>query len=174
MKTKPEKVLRTLNMVAWVGFVVLAIRAGALLTSYGVSIFNPAATKNLYMGLDLSPLREHSFWHYTSMILLKIAFYVLEAYVAYLLISVLSKIRMKNPFTMEVANNLVRMSNVITAAWIVAVIHNWYVGWLSFDIAGLKLNVIPLEFIFVSGVLFVIAQIFKKGVELQTENELTV
>lgn len=30
------------------------------------------------------------------------------------------------------------------------------------------------EFVFMAGVVFVMSQIFKKGVEIQTENELTV
>jgi hypothetical protein len=30
------------------------------------------------------------------------------------------------------------------------------------------------EFLFLAGIVFVIAQIFKRGIEIQTENELTV
>ncbi|PWV51978.1 DUF2975 domain-containing protein [Chitinophaga sp. S165] len=175
MKTKKtQNVLASLNVLAWIAFIGLAIEAGSWLTAYGVSIFKPEASKNLYEGLDLSHLRAYSFVHYSILVLLKIAFYSLEAYAAYLLIKVLSKIKLASPFTKEVAKSLVGLSNIITAAWIVAAVHNSHIRWMSYDVTGLETNAIPLEFIFVAGVVYVLAQIFKKGVELQTENDLTV
>jgi hypothetical protein len=47
-------------------------------------------------------------------------------------------------------------------------------GWLS-EISGKQFgNEVPRDFIFIAGLVFIISQIFKRGVEIQSENELTV
>jgi len=53
-------------------------------------------------------------------------------------------------------------------------LHNSHIGWLAKTLPSMQENYISGEFIFLAGVVFVIAQVFKKGVEIQTENELTV
>ena len=53
-------------------------------------------------------------------------------------------------------------------------LYNGQLKWLSKDVPGLQENSLSAELIFYAGLVFVIAQVFKKGVELQTENELTV
>jgi len=150
------------------------VKAGAILISYGVSIKNPEGAKNLYMGLNLYDLRQFDFWHYTGTVLLMIALEVLKAYGAYLVIKVLSKIKMTSPFTMEVARTMVWISYVILLTWVVAMLYNVHMTWLSKQIPGLQENLISGEFILQAGVVFVFSQIFKKGVEIQSENELTV
>ena len=75
-----------MNVLAWVTFIGLMIKAGAILISYGVSTVNPQAAKNLYMGQDLYNLLEFSFWHYTSTVSFMAAILLLEAYIAFLVI----------------------------------------------------------------------------------------
>jgi hypothetical protein len=53
-------------------------------------------------------------------------------------------------------------------------LYNGHAEWLSKRIAGLQENLISGEFILLAGVVFVFSQIFKKGVEIQSENELTI
>src|SRR6187397_3167939 len=101
MKTKTEQILAVMNVLAWVAFIGLMIKAGAILTSYGVSIWNPAASKNLYMKLNLENLRKFNFWHYTGIVSMLIALEILKGYIAFLVIKVLSKIKLSNPFTNE-------------------------------------------------------------------------
>ena len=52
--------------------------------------------------------------------------------------------------------------------------YDLHMAWLAERVAGLEKNYISGEFIFMAGVVFVISQIFKKGVEIQSEHELTV
>jgi hypothetical protein len=103
-----------------------------------------------------------------------IAVLLSEAYIAFLVIKVLSKIKMANPFTLEVSNILERLSYTMLGTWIVAMLYNGHTKWLLKKLPGLAVNLISGEFIFLAGVVFVIAQIFKKGIEIQSENELTV
>jgi hypothetical protein len=174
MKSRTQVILVIMNVLAWLVFVGLMIKAGAILISYGVSFKNPAGAKNLYMGWDLYNLSQSDFGHYTGMVLMTVAVVVLEAYTAYLVTSILSKIKMTKPFTMEVAKMMEKISYFILLIWVAALLHNAHASWLSKTFPGLQENLISLDFIFMGGVVFVIAQIFKRGVEIQTENELTV
>ncbi|HEU0064405.1 MAG TPA: DUF2975 domain-containing protein, partial [Flavisolibacter sp.] len=152
----------------------LMIKAGAILISYGVSIWNPEGAKNLYMGQNLYNLRQYNFFHYTLMVSFMVALLVLEAYIAYLVIRVLSRIKLANPFTFEVSGLIQKISYFIFGTWIMGMLYNAHTIWLLKRIAGFQENMISGEFIFLAGVVFVFSQIFKKGVELQSENELTV
>lgn len=174
MKTKTDTLLTVMNVLSWLALIGLIVKAGAILISYGVSIGNPIAAKNLYMGLNLYNLRQYDFWHYTGTVSLMIAILVLEAYIAFLVIKVLSKIKMANPFTIEVSKNLEKISYIILLTWVTAMLYNGHAEWLSKRIAGLQENLISGEFILLAGVVFVFSQIFKKGVEIQSENELTI
>lgn len=163
-----------MNVLAWVTFIGLLIKAGAILISYGVSITNPEGAKDLYLGVNLYTLRQLNFWQYTLLVSFMIALELLKSYIAFLVIKVLSKIKLANPFTIEISNLLERISYFIFGTWIIAVLYNAHTRWLVKRIAGVPENLISEEFIFLAGVVFVFAQIFKKGVEIQSENELTV
>lgn len=174
MKTQTERILMVMNILTWVVFIGLAIQAGAILVSYGVSIVNPAASKHLYKEIDLSSLKQFGFWHYTLIVSFMVAMAALKSYVAYLVIKVLSEIKMVNPFTMEIARMLERISYFIFGVWIITLFYDLHIAWLAKQEVGMKENYNSGEFIFLAGVVYVISQIFKKGVEIQSENELTV
>jgi Ca2+/Na+ antiporter len=174
MKTRTEQILAVLNVLSWIVFIGLLIKAGAFLTSYIVSIGNPEGAKNLYMGLNLYSIRQFDFWYYTGVASLMIALEIIKAYIAYLVTRVLAKIKLANPFTVEVSNLLERISYVILLTWVVAMLCNAHLKWLSKSLEGLQQYVSSGDFLLLAGVVFVFSQIFKKGVELQSENELTV
>ena len=172
--SKTVAILTAMNVLAWVTFFGLIIKAGAIIFSYVVSITNPEGAKNLYMGLNLSQIRGYDFWHYTGVVSFLIAIALMEAYAAFLVTKVLSKIKLANPFRMEVAQLMEKISIYIFEIWVLVMLYNAHRGWLSKSLHELQTNYISGEFIFLAGVVFVFSQVFKKGVEIQTENELTV
>jgi hypothetical protein len=174
MKIKTEKILLVMNVLAWITVIGFLIKAGAILISYAVSIGNPEGAKNLYMGMNLYELKQYSFWHYTSTVSFAVAILILEAYIAFLVTSLLSKIKMANPFTIEVVRIMEKISHYILGTWIVVMLYNAHTSWLLKRIPGVQLNYISGDFIFLAGIVFIFSQIFKKGVEIQSENELTV
>ncbi len=173
-KTKTETILVVMHVLAWITFIGLMIEASAVLVTYGVSIFNPNAVTKMYKGLDFYSLSQYDFWHYTGIISLKAAILIIEAYTAFIVIKVLSAIKITNPFTMDVAQRLEKIAYMLILAWCAILLYNGQLKWLSKAVAGLQERSLPVELIFYAGLVFVIAQIFKKGVEIQTENELTV
>ena len=174
MKSRTEQILTVMNILVWVAFIALMIKGGIILFSYVMTVFNPNAANNFYAELNLSALQQFSFWHYTILVAFLIAVPLLQSYIAYLVIKVLGKVKLANPFTFDVSTLMEKISQVILATWIVVLVYDLYITWLMKKVAGLQLAYISGEFIFLAGVVFVIAQIFKKGVEIQSENELTV
>jgi hypothetical protein len=174
MKTKTEKILTILHILAWIVFIGFSIDAGAMIVSFIVSIVNPTAAANLFKEIDLQQLRQYDLVQYVISVGLMIFYLVLKAQVAYMLIQVLSKIKMSNPFVIETSKALEKISYMILTAWIMALIHNLHAGVMMKRVADLDINLLPSEFIFYAGVVYVISQIFKKGVEIQSENELTI
>jgi len=174
MKTKTNTILVIMNVLAWITFIGLMVKAGAILVSFGVSVSHPEAAKNLYMETNLYNLMQFDFVHYTVVVVMWVAILILEAYTAFLVTRVLSRIKMTNPFTPEVSKDIEKIAYVILLIWVAAMLYNGYQQWLAKQITGWEENLIPAEFILMVGVVFVFSQIFKKGVEIQSENELTV
>ena len=173
-KTKTETILVVMNVLAWIVFIGLMIEAGAVLLSYTVSIINPNGLLKMYKGLDFYSLSQYDFWHYTGIISLKASILIIEAYTAFLVIKVLSTIKITNPFTMDVAQRLEKIAYMLMLAWAAIMLYNGQLKWLSKEVVGLQENKLSSELIIYAGLVYVIAQIFKKGVEIQNENELTV
>jgi len=173
-KTRTEQILMVLNVLAWVAFVGFMIEAGAILVSFGVSWIKPEAAKKLYKGLDLEGLRQYSFWYYAGYVSLLVAFSALKAWVWFMVIKTISKINLTSPFTMEVGKNLENISYVLFEIWIIALLSTGHAEWLLKTTGEAPESIEAGEFLFMAGLVFVIAQIFKRGVEMQAENELTV
>lgn len=174
MKTRTESILTVMHVLAWIAFVGLMIEAGAKISYYGVSLLNQETTKKLYMGLDLYDLMKFSFGYYTLTAAFLIAISCLKAHIAYQVVKLLSKINLANPFTPEVATLMENISYTTFATWLVAMVYNGLAEGILRIAGNNQTQQISGEFIFMAGVVFVISQIFRRGIEIQTENELTV
>ena len=173
-RTKTHEGLAAMQILAWIVFIGYLIEAGAILISYGVSFVNPIAAKNLYLGLNLYNLRQLSFWQYSLAVSFLVALPVMKAYIAFLVIKTLSKFNMKNPFTPEVAHKLEKISFVAFGTWCVTMLSNAYTSWLIKKTGQLYGSLLSGEFIFMVGLVYIMARIFKRGVEIQSENDLTI
>ena len=72
------------------------------------------------------------------------------------------------------ATILQTISYFLGSIWLLMQVGNGQTRWLSKQ-AGLSLqDWNGAEFLFVAGLVFIVSQIFKRGVEMQSENELTV
>ncbi len=173
-QTRTEQVLTVMHILAWVAFVGFAIEGGAVLISYVVSCIDPDAAKNIYKGLDLFNLRQFNFWHYTLHISFMLLLSTLKSYVWYLVIKTLSNLKLENPFKMETVKKLEKISYTLFATWIAGMTSSAHTAWLVKVTGEIHGNYVSGEFIFMAGLVFIISQVFKRGVEIQSENELTV
>ncbi|CAM4209140.1 DUF2975 domain-containing protein [Aquirufa beregesia] len=170
MKTKTASILATMNVLSWIAYIGISIKCGAIIFTYVLSLFNEQVAKDLYQGLNLYDLKNESFLHYSLIVGITAGLLALKAYVAHLVIKVLSKINLKSPFDMEVALQMEKISIMILYLWLISLGARIYQEIL--DLPNMDWN--GGEALFLSGLIFLFAQIFKKGVEIQAENDLTV
>lgn len=173
-KTKTELILTVMPVLTWVVLIAFIIEAAAIVLSYGISYGNPIAAKNLYDGLNLYNLRQFNFWYYTTSVSFFVALSAMKAWISFLVIKTLSDFNLQNPFTADVAGRMERISYFALGTWVVTLLSNTHTRWLLKKTGELHGNLLSAEFIFVVGLVFIISQVFKRGVEIQSENELTV
>lgn len=173
MKTK--QILSLMQIISWVIFIGLCIKAGALLISSFVSLFiNVEATKDLYLGLDLSTIYEYDWRYYTAIISLIISMAIIKSYIFYLVIKIFPKINLEHPFHPSVAAVISKISHLALGVGVIALIGESYSKWLMHREVTFQFEWGASEFFFVAALIFVIGLIFKRGIEIQAENELTV
>jgi hypothetical protein len=88
----------------------------------------------------------------------------------------LSKLKLQTPFSMEVEKKLERIAYLLLAVWIVSgIFWKTYIYYLA-QATGIQLpaNKSGDEYLFMAGIIYIISQVFKRGIEIQEENQLTV
>lgn len=178
MSTTNNFVFTVLKIIAWIIFVGLCIEAGGLVVNFIFSIVNPAFVSKLYQKLDLSDMYAKSKWAFFSMYSFILVIALLKAGLFYKLIMLLTKIDPLKPFSDFAARQILEISYYTFAIGFFSyfarqsaktVAHHGY----------LTDNLNPFwedaqAFILMGAVVYVIAQIFKRGLDLQNENDLTV
>ena len=178
MSDKNNFIFKGLHIVAWVIFVGLGIEAGALIVNFIFSIYNPDFVQNLYQKLDLSQMYYRSKWAFFGLYSFILIIALLKAYLFYLVVILMHKINLSNPFNSVVSRQITRISYFTFSIGIFSFIarqiaknlehHGYVIDNLNECWADSQ------AFILMAAVVYVIAIIFKKGVEIQIENELTV
>lgn len=177
--TRTEKILIVLHVISWVLFIGICIKTGAIIISFYVSLFiNPMGAENLFLGLNLSGLFDFDIFHYVILVLFIISLSVLKAFMVYLLIRIFLKINLAFPFSNEVASLIAKISYVAFTIGLLNLTAIYYSEYLILRAVKLpELNQYlssKAEYLFFAGIIFVIAQVFRRGIEIQSENELTV
>ena len=170
---KTANILKGMHILSWIVFIGLCIKTGAILISYFVSIVNPEAAKDLYAGLNLSEYYNLSFTQYTFIVSYKIALFATEAYIALLVTKLLKALNLEKPFNIEVQKLMQNISYSIFNLWILAMLHNTHIQYTGkkYDFS---MDLFSSDFLFLAGVIFIFAQIVKRGIEIQSENDLTI
>ncbi|HRK54069.1 MAG TPA: DUF2975 domain-containing protein [Cyclobacteriaceae bacterium] len=167
-----------LKIVAWIIFVGLCIEAGGLIVNFIFSLYNPEFVQNLYQKLDLSELYERSKWAFFSMYSFVLIISILKAVLFYVVIILVTKIDLQKPFNSFVSGQISKISYYTLAIGLLSFLarqsaknlqHRDY----SIDILN-QFWADSQAFILMAAVIYVIATIFSKGVEIQNENDLTV
>lgn len=181
MKISTKQMLKVLYLLSWIIFVGVCIEAGAFIVNAFFAVVNPAMVKHLWQEVDMSALfkYDHGYFFVVTLIMSIVA--VLKAVLFYLIIMILhdKKLNMTQPFNKEAGRFIFNISYVTLFTGLFSWWGVKYVEWLVQkgvempDIQYLHLGGADV-WLFMSVTLFVIAQVFKRGIEIQTENELTV
>ncbi len=175
MKSKTNQVLTVMHIVSWIVFIGLCIQTGAILITSFISLFvNPEAAQNLYLGLDLSELLAHDKRQYLYVLSFIIGLSALKAYLFYLVITVFKKLNLNHPFSSSVVSIITKISHVALGTGIVGLIAENYSRWFLHRGIAVEQDWGSTGFLFLAGIIFIIALVFKRGTEIQSENELTI
>lgn len=162
-----------MKFFSWFAFIGLMIKSGTILVTYLLSISNAEVSKNMYESLNLYEYYNHSFLNYTIIVFYKIILFAIEAYIAFLVIQLLKKLNLKQPFNIDVHTLMKKISYAIFYLWIVAIVHNTHIQIIGKK-NNFELSLFSSDFVFLSLIIFIFAQIVKRGIEIQSENDLTI
>ena len=171
-------VFKALHVVAWVIFVGLCIEAGGMIVNFIFSVLKPEWVGNLYQKLDLREVYQQNKWVFFGMYSFVLFISISKASLFYVVIALLHKLDMTKPFNSTVARKISKISYQTFSIGIISYIANQTAQNLQHH--GYELDKLDQfwtdsqAFILMAAVIYVIAAIFSKGVELQRENDLTV
>ncbi len=175
---KNDIIFKVLTVVAWIFFVGLCIEAGALIVNFIYSLFNPLVLKNLYQKLDLSELYKKSKAIFFSMYAFILVVALLKSILFYEVIKLVSKLDLNRPFSDFVSKQIRKISYITLSIGLFSdfarkVAKN--IEQHGFDIDRInEFWVDGQAFILMAAVIYIIAAIFKRGIELQIENDSTI
>ena len=166
------KVLKGITPVIFIG---LCIKTGSLLFSVAVSLFvNPEASRNLYMGLDLSDQMSFDQMHYIITVVLLLVLSGLKAWMSLDLVRIMSDLNMEQPFSERVYRFIIRIARTAGIAGVLALLAQKHAEWLIRQGVSMPIEWAAPEILLFAAVLMVIAQVFRRGIDLQQEQTLTV
>lgn len=167
-----------LYILAWLIFVGLSVEAGGLLVNFFFSLYKPEFVQNLYQKLDLSEMYKDSKLSFFGIYAFLLTISILKAFLFYIVIRLMDKMDLSKPFNSFVARKILRIAYLTLT-----------IGFFGFVASQLTKNLkhhgfVPdnldqfwtdsQAFILMGAVIYIIATIFNKGVEIQNENDLTV
>lgn len=176
METKTEKIIYALKLAISTVLVIYTLRGGGQIISFALSFIKPEAAKNIY-GVDqqVFALQQYSNWYFIWAMLITIVTSVLKVYIAILAIKLLSKLNITTPFSNEMASKIENISYNLMGIWAIAFVGRIYFKALARS-TGLTIGLdnAVVEYIFIACIAFLIAQIIRRGINMQEENQLTV
>ena len=171
-------VFKALYIIAWLIFVGLSIEAGGLVVNFFFHLYRPDFVPNLYQKLDLREMLMQSKASFFGIYSLILSVALLKAYLFYIVIRLMHRMDLAKPFDLFVSRQILQISYYTLS-----------IGLLSYTTRHFAKNLQQhglftdglhqfwedsQAFILMGAVIHIIAAIFKRGVEIQHENDLTV
>ena len=182
IKITTTQILKVLYVLSWIIFIGVCIEAGGFIfNAFFTLVLKPVGANHFWQEVDLSGLYKYDPGYFFVVTLLMSIVAVLRACIFYLIVKILhdKKLDMSQPFNREVGRFIFKIAYLALMTGMFSLWGVRYSEWLVKqgvkmpDIQYLRLGGADV-WVFMGVTLYVIAQIFKRGIEIQTENELTV
>jgi hypothetical protein len=177
MKSRTETILVISKYLALAGAVWYSDLLGGHLVTLIASFINPEwASRTYEPDLRLFSIREHSIGYYVFAMILVISVTALKALIWFVVFDLLSKLKLKSPFSMEVERKLERIAFLLLGVWIMTGFFWKTFAYYYTNSTGIQAPAIASgdEYLFMACVMYIISQVFKRGIEIQEENQFTV
>ena len=177
MKPQTRFVFNAVHILIWIVFIGLCIRTGTLIFTLILNLFFDIGEIQEFLEdvtAESGKLYEYRKAHHYAMFSLIILYSAIHAYIAYLAVRIFRKLRLEKPFSEGVTALISRMSYVALGTGILALAAEGYTEWISRQGVDISKNWNGGSFLLLAGIIFILAEVFRRGTELQYENELTV
>ncbi|GHE36635.1 DUF2975 domain-containing protein [Sphingobacterium griseoflavum] len=175
---KTISIIPVIRVLSWIVFLGLCIKAGAVLFTFTISLYNPPYAADLYQGLDLSILYSASRLDYIFLMAFAIILSSMQAFIFYFVVSIFEKLNLVRPFSEEIFLLISKISYFSLATGGIGLLAHQFADQLVKNglVIGKAIDFWEGRdaFLFMGGVVLVIAQIFRRGIDLQVEHDLTV
>ncbi len=182
IKISTNQILKILYVISWIIFIGVCIEAGGFLfNSFYTLVLNPLGAKYFWNYLNLSSLYDFDRGHFFAETTLINIVAVLRAFMFYAIVKFQydKKLDLSMPFNYAMRRFVLNIGYLALGIGLFSVWGADYTDWLMNK--GVKMPALQDlrlagadVWLFMSITLFVIAQIFKRGIEIQSENDLTV
>lgn len=167
-----------LYIVAWLIFVGLSIEAGGLIVNFFFSLYRPEFVQNLYQKLDLTEMYNESRLVFFGVYSFILTISILKACLFYTVIRLMHTMDLSKPFSTFVARQFSQISYYTLSIGLLSYIARELVkNLMHYGFVTDNLNQFWADsqaFILMGAVIYIIATIFKKGIDIQNENDLTI
>lgn len=171
-------VWKATQTIIYIIFIGLCIETGALLFNFVYSFFQPIATKNLYLGLNLYELHAKSVENYVGIFSCILIISFLKCSLFFKTIQLFKQLNFVKPFSESISKRIEQINVVAFNVGLIGYIAHHYAKRLvrkGFDIHDVETFWNDNgAYLLMAAIIYIIAMIFKKGIELQNENDLTV
>ncbi|THF51748.1 DUF2975 domain-containing protein [Flavobacterium supellecticarium] len=183
IKITSNQILKVLQVFSWIIFIGLCVEAGAIVVNTIISLFiNPDGVHNFWEGADyLSGLFQSDRGHFAVIAIIMTIIAVLKAILFYLIVKlfVAKKLNIANPFSSALHQFIQNIAYLALGIGLFSYYGLHYSEWLTQKGAETpNLRLLNMDgadvWLFMAVTLFVIAQIVKRGIEIQNENDLTI
>lgn len=167
-----------LYIIAWLIFVGLSIEAGGLIVNFFFSLYKPEFVQNLYQKLDLVQIYNESQSAFFSVYSFILMISILKAVLFYIVIRLMHTMDRSKPFSTFVAKQISQISYFTLSIGLLSFIGRQFTknllhqGFVTDNLSQFWVD--SEAFILMGAIIYIIATIFKKGVAIQSENDLTV
>lgn len=170
-----------LYILSWIIFVGVCIEAAGFLVNAVAGIVNPGIVDRLWHQADLSHLFQHDRGYFVVMTFIMGVVGLMRGWLFYVIIKFLHEKRLDltRPFSKEMQRFIFSVAYMALLIGLFSAGGEACAEWLGEK--GIRMPAIEQMrlggadvWLFMSVVLFVIALVFKRGVEMQAENELTI
>jgi hypothetical protein len=182
IKISTQQMLKILYVFSWIIFIGVCTEAGGIIVNAFVTlVLKPANAQYFWKEIDLSALYKYDHGYFFVETLLMSIVAVMRAILFYLIVKILhdKKLNISKPFNREMGRFIFNVSYLALGMGLFSFWGVKYTGWLVTqmvkmpDIQYLRLGGADV-WLFMGVTLYVLAQIFKRGIEIQEENDLTV
>lgn len=183
IKISTGQILKVLEILSWIIFIGLCVEAGSIIVNTFISLFiNPNGVENFWKGKEyLSGLYQYDYGYFMVVTIVMCIVAVLKAIMFYLIVKLFSNktLDFYKPFSLELRKFISQLSYLALGIGLFSKSGDEYSDLFSKQgIQSVNLQLLNLEgaevWLFMAVILFIISYIVKKGVEIQSENELTI